>query len=93
LAIEIYYHKDPSYKGKIRLNSKNLVISDLVSNGEKYNIRSGKNNYEYKVVLEALKVDGHFTGRAVANLYFDDHHQLFQNTKSDGVGSAEIEFR
>ncbi|PMG10261.1 hypothetical protein BCU98_05930 [Vibrio splendidus] len=91
LTVKIYYHSDPQFKGKIRLNSNNFLISQLITNGEEYEVISGRNSYDYTVVLEPLTIESKSTYDAVANLYIDDHNKLFTNARSTGVGTAVVQ--
>ncbi|POC04900.1 hypothetical protein [Vibrio vulnificus] len=90
IAIKIYRHSDERYRGKIQLNSENRIIASLVSNGQIYQVDSGQNSYDYKVVLTPLKVKDQVSYDAVANLHIDDHDKLFNNAKSRGIGSAYL---
>ncbi|MDP2588156.1 hypothetical protein BCT47_14165 [Vibrio splendidus] len=90
IVIKVYRHSDDKYRGKIQLNSQNKIIANLVSNGQKYEVESGQNSYDYKVVLTPLKIEGKVSYDAVANLHIEDHNELFTNAKSKGIGSAYL---
>ncbi|MEO9497402.1 hypothetical protein [Vibrio splendidus] len=91
LTVKIYYHSDPQFKGKIRLNSNNFLISQLITNGDEYEVISGRNSYDYTVVLEPLTIESKSTYDAVANLYIGDHNKLFTNARSTGIGTAVVQ--
>ncbi|PMG93688.1 hypothetical protein [Vibrio breoganii] len=91
LSVKIYYHSDPQFKGKIRLNSNNFLISQLITNGDKYEVTFGHNSYDYTVVLEPLTIESRITHDAVANLYIGDHNQLFTSARSTGIGTGVIQ--
>ncbi|MDW6003969.1 hypothetical protein [Vibrio mangrovi] len=88
--VKIYYHNNPEYKGEIQLNTDNVLIRSLLTNGMEYNLSQGNNKAEFRALLRPLKVEGEFSSDPVANLYIDDHKKLFIGTKSSGVGKAYL---
>ncbi|ELZ1717844.1 hypothetical protein SD909_004253 [Vibrio parahaemolyticus] len=90
--VAVYYHHDSEYKGKIQLNSDNLLIQKLLANGHEYKLSHGGNYDDFDAVLRPLRIDGAVSYEPVASLYIDDHNKLFNDAKSSGIGKAQLQW-
>ena len=91
IKLRVYFHKDKSQQGTLILNGNNPAVSSLIRNNDTYKVTSFNDNKEkYKIRIQDLTVDGKLASEAIASLYIKDHDELFDSSKSSGIGTAFI---
>lgn len=91
IELKVYFHKDASQQGWLILNRNNPAVSSLIHNNDTYKITSFNNNNEkYKIRIQDLTLNGKLVNEAIASLYIKDHDELFDSSKSSGIGTAFI---
>lgn len=91
IKLKVYFHKDASQEGTLILNRNNPAVSSLIRNNDTYKVTSvNKNKERYKIRIQDLTVAGKSVTDAIASLYIKDHDELFDSSKSSGIGTAFI---
>ncbi len=91
IEITVYHSDNDSEEDTIILNKRNNTISNLIENNEYYIVRSlNGNELKLKTRIQDLNVDGQEVSTAIARLYVEDYHKLFESEKALGIGKARI---
>jgi len=91
IELKVFYSNNGDETGFIVLNKRNKAISSLISNNEKYKVSSFNGNInEYKVRIQNLNDGEVKSDSAIARLFVNDYHKLFDKERSSGIGKANI---
>jgi len=93
IKLTLYISENKNEKGIITLNKSNLSIAKFIKNNQSYTLVSQSGNTEeFKTRIQNLKLDGKDVTTAVARLYVDDYHQLFEAETNQTIGQAFLKF-